>query len=59
MDDKTRILKAQRLKAELAKLGIHTIDQLNEAIKKTKLDISVMADPNILPKKDKATSNVE
>lgn len=35
--------KAEKLKAELAKLGIHTEAQLKEAIRKTSLNISLMA----------------
>lgn len=35
--------RKQRMEAELAKLGIHTVDELNEAIKKEKaLDLSMM-----------------
>ena len=35
--------RKQRMEAELAKLGIYTVDELNEAIKKEKaLDLSIM-----------------
>lgn len=35
--------RKKRMEAELAKLGIHTVDELNEAIKKEKaLDLSMM-----------------
>lgn len=35
--------QSQNLKAELKKAGIHTETQLKEALKKTSLDISIMA----------------
>ena len=40
MDEKRKMIEA-----ELKALGINTIDELNEAIKKEKLDISLMVAP--------------
>lgn len=57
MDAEAIRIKQEKLKAELAKMGIHTTEQLNEAIRNTKLDISIMASPDILQNKDNATDN--
>ena len=35
--------KAEKLKTELEKVGIHTEAQLKEVLKKTSIDISIMA----------------
>lgn len=40
--------------AELRALGINSIDELNEAIKKEKLDVSLMVSP--IPKKGESIS---
>lgn len=48
MDEKRKLIEE-----ELKKLGINTIDELNEAIKKEKLDVTLMVAP--LPSKKVAT----
>lgn len=40
MDEKRKMIEA-----ELKALGINTIDELNEAIKKEKLDVTLMVAP--------------
>jgi NADH/NAD ratio-sensing transcriptional regulator Rex len=47
MDEKRKMIEA-----ELKALGINTIDELNEAIKKEKLDVTLMVAP---PNKKAAT----
>lgn len=47
MDEKRKLIEE-----ELRKLGINTIDELNEAIKKEKLDVTLMVAP--LPIKEVA-----
>lgn len=37
--------KAKRIEERLKELGINSVDELNEAIKKEKLDISLMVAP--------------
>ena len=37
--------KLKKLEAELKAIGINSVDDLNEAIKKEKLDISLMTAP--------------
>ena len=46
--------KRTLIEEELRKLGINTIDELNEAIKKEKLDVSLMTAP--IPKKEAIAS---
>ena len=46
--------KVKMIEAELRKLGINSIEELNEAIKKETLDIGLMTTP--LPKKDAVAS---
>lgn len=41
--------KLKKLEAELKAIGINSVDELNEAIKKEKLDISLMVAP--IPRK--------
>lgn len=48
MDEKRKLIEE-----ELRKLGITTIDELNEAIKKEKLDVTLMVTP--IPNKKVAT----
>ena len=36
--------KLRKLEAELKSIGINSVDELNEAIKKEKLDISLMVE---------------
>lgn len=45
--------KAKRIEERLKELGINTIDELNEAIKKEKLDVTLMVAP--IPNKKAAT----
>lgn len=45
--------KRKMIEAELKALGINTIDELNEAIKKEKLDVTLMVAP--IPNKKAAT----
>ena len=45
--------KAKRIEEKLRELGINTIDELNEAIKKEKLDVTLMVAP--IPNKKVAT----
>ncbi|WP_270217618.1 hypothetical protein [Dorea longicatena] len=45
--------KRKLIEEELRKLGITTIDELNEAIKKEKLDVTLMVAP--IPNKKVAT----
>ena len=45
--------KRKLIEEELRKLGIPTIDELNEAIKKEKLDVTLMVAP--IPNKKVAT----
>lgn len=45
--------KRKLIEEELRKLGINTIDELNEAIKKEKLDVTLMVAP--IPNKKVAT----
>ena len=42
--------KLKKIEAELQALGINSVEELNEAIKKEKLDISLMTSP--LPVKE-------
>ena len=37
--------KQKMMKEELASIGIHNLDELNEAIKKEKLDVTLMVAP--------------
>lgn len=37
--------KLKKLESELKAIGINSVDELNEAIKKEKLDISLMVTP--------------
>lgn len=48
MDERQKMIEA-----ELRAIGINTIDELNEAIKKEKLDITLMVAP--IPNKKAAT----
>lgn len=48
MDEKQKMIEA-----ELKAIGINSIDELNEAIKKEKLDVTLMVAP--LPSKKVAT----
>ena len=43
--------KTKRIIAELKRLGINSVDELNEAIKKEHLDLSIMVGE--FPKKEK------
>lgn len=48
MDEKKKMMEE-----ELASIGIHNLDELNEAIKKEKLDVTLMVAP--IAKKQTAT----
>lgn len=48
MDEKKKMMEE-----ELASIGIHNLDELNEAIKKEKLDVTLMIAP--IAKKHTAT----
>lgn len=45
--------KQKMMEEELASIGIHNLDELNEAIKKEKLDVTLMVAP--ITKKHTAT----
>lgn len=45
--------KKKKMEEELASIGIHNLDELNEAIKKEKLDVTLMVAP--IAKKHTAT----
>ena len=45
--------KQKMMEEELASIGIHNLDELNEAIKKEKLDVTLMVTP--ITKKQTAT----
>lgn len=45
--------KQKMMEEELASIGIHNLDELNEAIKKEKLDVTLMVTP--IAKKHTAT----
>lgn len=46
--------KLKKLESELKAIGINSVDELNEAIKKEKLDISLMVAP--IPVKEVVSS---